>query len=105
MFALLRFFRFERMWTSALVGLVVATAHYAYVRWPTYEFLKGFPYECSYWLGGEISYTQDGALTGYAWADYFIELVRQGLHGLVAGLVFYRVWRVRSAPVVGPVGT
>lgn len=99
LFALLRVMRCERMWSCALIGFLIASLPYAYVRWPVYGELIDMS-EYRYWRGTEILYTQDGALTVYAWADYFIELMRLGMHGLVAGLVFGWVWRVQSARVV-----
>ncbi len=86
-----RFGRLNRV-SVALAGVLLGALPAAF-SWPSQ--VEGYSAGRN-WHGNLVETYVDGVPTSYAWLIYGEGIVFFALHGLIAALVFYAVWRRRE---------
>ncbi|TFV90133.1 hypothetical protein E4K72_21110 [Oxalobacteraceae bacterium OM1] len=93
-FLVLRKFRRDGWMSIGTAGLLLGASPAA-LAWP--RRLAGYSAGRN-WHGNYVETYVNGAPTRYAWLAYGEDVLWFGLHGLLASLVFYAVWRALDRP-------
>ena len=81
-------------------GFAAGAIPNAIFSWPLRSSWKGFS-SGGNWHGKYVEFIIDGHYTIYGWFRYLESILMFGVHGLVAAMVFYWVWRKFHEPNQG----